>query len=144
MTSMWERTVATAVLLFAVVMVYLASRYHIGDLSNMGPGYFPVLIGVLLAVVGLVNLLASWHGGEGAPEIPWLAFLLVFGGIAVWAFLVERAGLLPASAALIVLTSLARRPFNPVQIATTAVVGSLLSALVFIHGFGLPLKIFVW
>lgn len=141
---MWERTVATAVVLFAVVMVYLASRYHIGDLSNMGPGYFPVLIGVLLAVVGLVNLLASWPSGEGAPEIPWLAFLLVFGGISIWTFLVERVGLFPASVALIVLASLARRPLNPVQIATTAVVGSLLSALVFIYGFGLPLKIFVW
>ena len=144
MTSMWERTVATAVLVFAVVMVYFASRYHIGDLSNMGPGYFPVLIGVLLAVVSMVNLLANWHSGEGAPKIPWLAFLLVFGGIAVWAFLVERVGLFPASVALIVLASLARRPLNPVQIATTAVVGSLVSALVFIYGFGLPLKILVW
>ncbi|WP_442581644.1 tripartite tricarboxylate transporter TctB family protein [Mesorhizobium sp. ASY16-5R] len=141
---MWERTVATAVLVFAVVMVYFASRYHIGDLSNMGPGYFPVLIGVLLAVVGMVNLLANWHSREGAPEIPWLAFLLVLGGIAVWAFLVERVGLFPASVSLIVLASLARRPLNPVQIATTAVVGSLVSALVFIYGFGLPLKILVW
>jgi putative tricarboxylic transport membrane protein len=144
MTNIGGRAVAVAVLLFGVAMSYVASHYHVGDLSNMGPGYFPVLIGILLAVVGLINLTANFHDEESAPDVPWLAFLLVFGGILVWAFLVERVGLFAASVALIVMTSLARRPLNPVQIVTTAVIGSLLSALVFIYGFGLPLKIFVW
>jgi hypothetical protein len=144
MTNIGGQTVAAAVFLFGVMMSYGASRYEVGDLSNMGPGYFPVLMGTLLALVGLLNLTATWHSNESAPDVPWMAFLLVFGGIFVWALLVERVGLFPASVALIVLTSLARRPVNPFQIATTAVAGSLLSALVFIYGFGLPLKIFVW
>ncbi|WP_369335852.1 tripartite tricarboxylate transporter TctB family protein, partial [Halomonas sp. ND22Bw] len=31
-----------------------ATTYNIGDGARMGPGYFPLMLGVLLAVLGLL------------------------------------------------------------------------------------------
>lgn len=144
MAGLWERAIASALVLFGAVMIYAASSYKIGSFSEMGPGYFPILIGGLLVIVGLANLAAVWNSSAEFSGLPWQSFLLVFGGILAWAFLVERAGLVPASFALIALATFARPPVNWTKLAVTAVVSSLLSALIFIGGFGLPLKMFVW
>jgi hypothetical protein len=144
MAGLWERAVASALMLFGVVTIYAASSYQIGSFSDMGPGYFPTLIGALLVIIGLANLAAVWNSSVEVSGLPWRSFLLVFGGILAWALLVERAGLVPASCALIALATFARPPVNLIQLVSTAIISSLLSALIFIGGFGLPLKMFVW
>ena len=39
--------------------VYAATGYHIGSLSQMGPGYFPAAVGVLMVITGLLIALAA-------------------------------------------------------------------------------------
>ena len=36
-----------------------AINYKVGDAARMGPGYFPLMIGILLTVIGLVTLFGS-------------------------------------------------------------------------------------
>ena len=59
------------------------ARYPIGELSRMGPGFFPVALGVLLALAGLaIALSARFSRSTGslearAPE--WRGWLCIAG-----------------------------------------------------------------
>ncbi len=49
-------------LLYTVVgaaFAYGAISYNIGTAARMGPGYFPLLLGVMLAIIGAIVLLKS-------------------------------------------------------------------------------------
>lgn len=43
----------------AMLFLFQASRYHIGDLSKAGPGLFPILIAGILSVIGVVIIVRS-------------------------------------------------------------------------------------
>lgn len=144
MTGLWERAIASVLILFGVVIAYAAGSYGIGSLSETGAGYFPRLVGILLAIVGVFNLAACWQSDGDGLHIPWRSFLLVILGILAWTVLVERVGMVPASFVLVTLATIARPPVNPVHLIVTAVTCSLLAALIFIYGFALPLKLFTW
>jgi len=65
-------------LLFSAVGGFFAWRafeYRIGDASQMEPGYFPLMLGVVLACVGLAVLVRSLtvraEGGEPIGTIAW-------------------------------------------------------------------------
>ena len=64
----------------------------IGQVFNMGPGFFPlVLCGLLLAIGGVLIVRSLLSGqGSGFGPVPWRAIALISAGIA--AFAVEHAG----------------------------------------------------
>ncbi len=37
-----------------IAFAWGATNYTVGDAARMGPGYFPLMLGVLMALVGLV------------------------------------------------------------------------------------------
>ena len=41
--------------------VWGATSYSVGNSARMGPGYFPLMLGVLLAVLGLIIMLRAWR-----------------------------------------------------------------------------------
>lgn len=50
-----------------------ALDYHVGSSARMGPGYFPLLLGVMLALLGAVMMLrAAWlQPDQGEAIGPW-------------------------------------------------------------------------
>ena len=38
----------------AALFIALASQYRFGEAHRMGPGYFPIMVGALLAILGAV------------------------------------------------------------------------------------------
>lgn len=54
-------------LMFTVVggaFAYGATTYQVGDAARMGPGYFPLMLGVILALMGLAVLVKSFVSGS--------------------------------------------------------------------------------
>lgn len=54
-------------LMFTVVgggFAYGATTYQVGDAARMGPGYFPLMLGVILALMGLAVLAKSFVSGS--------------------------------------------------------------------------------
>lgn len=139
-----ETLAASAVIGFGALAILLSSEYPLGTLEQMGPGYFPMLLGVLTILIGIATLLDVRHSQAPPPEIPWRAFGLVFLGMLAWAFLAENFGLVPASFALIALASLARPPVRLTTVLITSALASALAVAVFIYGFDLPLHAFRW
>ncbi|MGY6533880.1 MAG: tripartite tricarboxylate transporter TctB family protein [Pararhodobacter sp.] len=131
--------------------LWQGAGYDIGTARRMGPGWFPVALGGLLVAMGLVLALwgmvrrpqASGAEADAESESPdWRALAAIAAGLAAFAALVERAGLVPAVFALVALSSLAAGPPRPLRVALLAGVISALSYLVFRLGLGLPLPAF--
>ena len=113
-----------------------------GDLRRMGPGFFPMAIGVLVGIFGLLLLLPALFraGTWPRPELRPLVTILA-GGLA-FAFLIEPFGMVPATLALIVVVAMAERRIRPLRTAILAVVLAAVAVLVFSEGLGIPVPAF--
>src|SRR5690606_16144409 len=93
--------------------IWEAGAYPIGELSQMGPGYFPVALGVVMIGLGAALISEGTRADAAPTENPvWRSLVFVLAGIGAFALLLERAGLVPAAAALVVLSSLAGPNFR--------------------------------
>lgn len=97
-----------------------ASTYDIGSLRAMGPGFFPLSLGVILMFVGSLILLsrsrAEVEGGEPLA-LEWRGWLCICGSIAAFAVLGTYGGLVPATFAVVFIAAMGDRT-NTVRTAT--------------------------
>ncbi len=68
-----------------------ASTYNVGTGARMGPGYFPLMLGVLLAVIGAVitftALVFETEGGGKIGKIAWKPLIFVISANVVFGIL---------------------------------------------------------
>jgi len=144
-------------LLFTVVGIAFAwgaTDYKIGDSARMGPGYFPLLLGVLLALLGTVMtfkaLVIETPEGEKVGRFAWrplvfiiaanLVFGVALGGLP--SLKVPALGLIVGIYALTFMASLAGDRFKAKEAAVLATVLAVLSYLAFV--LLLKLQFVVW
>jgi putative tricarboxylic transport membrane protein len=88
-------------------------QYPLGTLSRMGPGYFPVALGVILAVVGLAIITTARFTAREVEEAvrppEWRGWFCI--GLSIIAFVVlgKYGGLIPATFAVVFIAALADR-----------------------------------
>jgi hypothetical protein len=131
-----------------------ASTYNVGTGARMGPGYFPLLLGIVLALLGgLITFKAVTIASENGDKIgkwAWrpiryvlganLAFGVLLGGLP--SIKLPAMGMIAAIYVLTIIASLAEEGFKlkPVLIlATVLSIGSYLAFIVL-----LKLQIPVW
>lgn len=123
--------------------VAIARRYPYGSGSEMGPGYFPTLLGWILVALGSASILRSlFRQGEPIGGLALKAVGFVIGSTALFGWLLPRAGLPIALAALALLSAAASRNFRlePKALAGLALLVGLCAA-VFVIGLGLPMPL---
>jgi hypothetical protein len=122
----------------------IARNYPVGTSLRMGPGYFPSLLGGLLAVGGLY-LVAKGFRSSDMIESGWSLRALVILPLALvlFGFLMDHAGFIPASLVVIIGSALAGKEFNLVEVLALAAGLTFLSVVVFIWGLGLPYPLLV-
>lgn len=128
---------------FGAAAVLIAGEYGWGSSSRMGPGYFPIVLGSLLLLVGAASFVRSFLvSGEPIGAITWKGLALVTGGTVLFGALLRPAGLLPALLALILVSAAASAKFR-LDWRALALMGVLIAfcALVFVKGLGLPLPL---
>lgn len=138
--NVWETCVALAITAMGLFLCYTASGYQFGNMTDIGPGYFPVILSALAVIAGCATLISVFRSDVPTPQIPWRVVFFVLSGVIAWTLLVERFGIIPASMALIVLTSLANEKPRPLTIAITSVVAAIGAFLIFVEGLGIPLQ----
>lgn len=95
---------------FGVAALALGPQYRLGTASNMGPGYFPTVLGGLLFLIGLLCIARSlWLGSEGVGRFDWRRLSVIVGSVVVFAILLPRAGL-PLSLGAMALLSATASP----------------------------------
>lgn len=134
-------------LMFMVVgsaFAWGANSYTIGTGARMGPCYFPLVLGVLLAVLGAIiavkSLLVSTPDGEPIGRFAWrpLIFIilanLVFGALigGLPSIHLPPMGLVAAIYALTLIACLAGDAFNLKEALILGTILSVLSYLAFV------------
>ncbi|WP_319825880.1 tripartite tricarboxylate transporter TctB family protein [Thalassovita sp.] len=129
------------------VAVYAGRHYDFGTTASMGPGYFPVVLGAILAALGGLIMLLSIRRVPGAPYQapfglrPLIAVLLA---VLVFAGLILKLGLVPATIALTLVASLAEPKFHLQRATLLGISLALLSWLIFKVGLKMPLPAFLF
>lgn len=83
--------------LFGGLTAGLSLQYQVGTIAAMGPGMFPLILGVILTILGLVILAKGvMAGGETTRSLPLRAVLLITLSLLVFAVLVLSLGLVAA------------------------------------------------
>lgn len=92
------RDVIGGALLVAVGAAFFigASRFRIDSLMNMGPGYFPRAVAVLLIGIGLAVVIVGIRNAERSALPEWRPALAVLAAIGAFALTVRSVGLVPA------------------------------------------------
>lgn len=114
---------AAGLIIFAlgVIIAVESLTYPFGTLRNVGPAIFPMLLGIILAMLGLTITFEGRVSLAVAPAIPWRAILAICASLASFALLIDSAGAYVAIAALVFLAGLADRPFRPVTLLIVSI-----------------------
>ncbi|GAB4398778.1 MAG: tripartite tricarboxylate transporter TctB family protein [Rhodoferax sp.] len=129
------------------VVRYAGQHYTVGEMARMGPGFFPVVLGwVLTGLGGLMALLSMRGAVQGVQPPPWRPRVLmaVLAAVVVFALLVERLGLVPATLALTLVASVAQRPYRWRRAIGLGLVLALLAWLIFSVGLKMTLPAFAF
>lgn len=140
------RDVCAGVLVAAIGLFFFigAFRYGIGDAREMGPGYFPMILGAGTTLMGVVIMVpALWRQGQvrlsfGALR-PLAAVLLA---VAAFGIGLRWLGLVPAIFATVLISALGHRPYRLAPTALLAVCTAVAAWLLFVVGLGLPMVAF--
>lgn len=125
-TDFWAGILFTALgVFFCLASV---SSLDLGNAFRMGPGYFPALLGGLLAVTGIIivakAILLSRH--EDVGSIPWRAIVLIPLGFIGFGFAVRPIGLAPAT---FVLALLAASASAEMRLSRAVLVASIMTTM---------------
>jgi hypothetical protein len=94
---------------FGVAFAWGATSYTIGSAVSMGAGYFPLILGVVLAFIGAMVCLRALgpetDGGDQIGLIAWKPLALVLGSVIVFGLILPKLGLIAAIIALIVIAT---------------------------------------
>ena len=128
-----------------IIFAWGATHYSFGTSARPGPGYFPFGLGILMAALGAIVLVQSLVVGssDGDPvgAVAWRPLLIVLGSLALFAFLLPRAGMVIALPILVVTSAMAGDEFHWGEALINAVVLTIGSWLIFIKGLGLTIPV---
>ena len=121
-----------------------ATNYSIGTGARMGPGYFPLLLGIFLAVLGafitFYSLVEHTEDGEPIGKFAWKPIVFILGSNVVFGILlaglpkfgIPPMGLIAAIYALVIIASKAGDTFKLKEVLILATILSVGSYLAFI------------
>lgn len=130
---------------FGILFVVLSQQYQIGSAAKMGPGYFPTILGGLLALLGAVIFLQAFAKSTAAAtltRVGWRELILVLASVAAFAFLLPTFGIVISIIVLIAISAFASHEFRLRDTLISIVVLIALSYIVFVKG--LELQFPVW
>ena len=120
----------------------ISASYPVGSLGRMGPGYLPLVTGILMFLlapfIAIGDLRANAANDDSVRLRPLFA---IFAGIVAWIEIAPRFGLVPATVILVVLVSFAQERPRPLMTAVTAAMLSILGVAIFIWGLGIRLDV---
>lgn len=148
-------------------------QHEIGSLRHVGPGFFPVCLGAILAVVGAMIAVKAWleraaaepagtpcgapadTSGQASVQVPgqahpapvassWRGWSAIVGGLVAFIGLGRYGGLVPATTALVFLSALGDRGNTVRGAALLTAIMLVICVAVFWWALGINLPLFRW
>lgn len=133
-------------LVVGIVFAVGATNYSMGSSARPGPGYFPLLLSIILAIIGAIVLFKSLtietEGGDPIGHIAWRPLLVTVASITMFGALLPRLGMVITVPLLIIMVSFAGDEFKWRGVLIASVVLTIFTWLIFIVG--LKLIIPMW
>ena len=127
-----------------VIFAVGATSYNVGDGARMGPGYFPLMLGILLALMGAViifeSLVVETPDGEPIGKWAWKPLVFIIGSNVVFGIClggipklgIPALGLIVGIYALTFIASMAGDEHKNKEVIVLATVLAVISYLAFI------------
>ena len=126
-----------------------AYNYQMGTAARMGPGFFPRILGfimaglgVLIAVLGLKNQ-AKWNATAGIGWT-WTPVIILTVAVVLFGFTLPTLGMIVAISLLTFISGFAAHDKNYRELVIITVLMCLFCAGVFVWGLKLQMKLFPW
>jgi len=149
--------------------IFNARTYGVGSVRDMGPGFFPVAIGVMLAIIGAIivlvalgsQVIASRSEADSprrrdtmevtAPAVSfsvekpeWRGWLCIIASLIVFILVANHGGLLPATFLSVLVAALGDRQ-NTLRAAVVLALGiCVIAVVVFYWALSIQLPLFAW
>jgi hypothetical protein len=155
-TRRLDRKKLLAGLIFAAIgfsVAAAATRFNLGTMTRIGPGGFPLLIGIVLGILGLAHVATAFAlrdgGVSGSAVSGWAvsswdgrATLLIPLSAIVFAVTIDPLGLVPAIIAAVFVAALANPKFRLAEAIVLCLALAIFGAGLFVYGLNLPFTLF--
>tara|TARA_R110002020_G_scaffold36451_3_gene109607 strand:+ start:1479 stop:1943 length:465 start_codon:yes stop_codon:yes gene_type:complete len=121
-----------------------ALNYDVGTAFRMGPGFMPLLLGTVLALLGLGVAASGWKKPDAEAQLapPWRAMLLIIGVVLFFGATIRGLGFVPVVFVSAFASALASRHNSPVFALLLAVTLTVMCTLIFVIGLGMSVSWF--
>jgi putative tricarboxylic transport membrane protein len=128
----------------AVFFIALATRYRLGTADKMGPAFFPIMIGLLLAALGAV-VAGRAFVIDGAPidRVHLTPLAITIAAVVLFGVALQWLGLAAAIIVLVIVGSYADRSARLIESMGLAAALTVFSIAVFVWLLGLPLPVWL-
>lgn len=123
----------------------MALNYRLGSLHDMGPGMFPMVLGIGMAVLAVLYLVLARRGGQeteekvtfndGRPLVVILASVVAFG------VLLDPLGLVVALSVLITGCWIANTDRKLIELPMMLVLYNAMAIVIFVHFLNIPIRL---
>ena len=120
-----------------VLFMILSRQYQFGTAAKMGPGYFPTVLGGMMAVLGLMLSIPALSRKSPELKVDRIDFKVIgviLLAVAVYAATLPSLGFIVSLVLLIFISSMASHEFSVKTTAISAVALLIFSYLVFVKG----------
>ena len=138
------------VALLGAGVVLNSTTYDIGTLMHMGPGMFPLILGILLTVVGGLILVAGLAAPLDAedhvlpPTMEWRGWGCILGGPVMFIIFGEFLGMIAGAFMCVFVAALGDRTATVRGSATLALCVAIAGSFLFSYVLKVPFPLFRW
>ncbi|MDP3701962.1 MAG: tripartite tricarboxylate transporter TctB family protein [Hylemonella sp.] len=130
-----------------------ATNYNIGTGARMGPGYFPLMLGIILALLGgmitFKGVVTRTETGDKLGGMAWRPLVYIIGANVLFGILLgglpkfglPAMGLVPAIYGLTILASLAGEKFKLREVLVLATILAIISYGAFVKLLNLQFQV---
>jgi Tripartite tricarboxylate transporter TctB family len=119
--------------------IVIARHYAFGTASQMGPGFLPVTLGLILMVLGAILVLKARSSTDNLSGLGGLRpVIVVLSAVLIFALALDRIGFVLSSLLLVMVSCAAQSPFKPVEAVAVALALTAGVVALFVYALGIP------
>lgn len=144
-----EALSAILIMLIGCATIIGSFNYSIGTLSRMGSGYFPLVLGIALIIIGILMLVSSPVKPDNDSSIDkekpqYRAWGCVIISIVLFIVLGKFGGLVPATFALVAVSALANSSNTLKTALFLSGATTVIAVIIFHYGLQMQIPLFRW
>lgn len=129
---------------------FVGPSYELGTLTQMGPGFFPTVLGVILLLLGVAIALSSSVDSEGEGESTvsespqWRAWICILAGPVLFIVCGTIGGMIPGTFACVFVSAFGDRTATLKSAFTLATIVTVFGVGLFSYVLQVPMPILAW